>query len=90
MKHKFITRCFIVAIVLQFGLGLFMTYETARDSGMCLSFRFHLGLALIWTPHCFTAVPVVRPDIPDGHLCIFIEHRIEELVFTVFSLLFGK
>jgi len=66
MKHGFIARCFIVAIVLQLGLGVFMTYEAVTDS----------------------ALPVVHPDFPDGHLCIFVEHQIEEIVYTVFSLLF--
>jgi len=38
MKHKFITGCFTVAIVLQFGLGVFMTYETIMAGGMYSSF----------------------------------------------------
>jgi len=41
MKHKLITRCFIVAIVFQFGLGVFMTYEAITGKGMSSSFRLH-------------------------------------------------
>ena len=90
MKHKIITRSFILAIVLQFGLGVFMTYKAAADPGMCLSFRVHLASTLMWTRFHFTAFPVAYPGFPDGHLCIFVEQRIEELVYTVFALLFGK
>lgn len=50
------------------------------------SFRIDVDVAQLH----FAALPVVPAGLPDEHLCIFAEHRIEELVFTAFSLLFGK
>lgn len=32
---------------------------------------------------------MVEIDIPDGHLCIYDEHRTEEIIYTVYSLFFG-
>lgn len=38
----------------------------------------------------FSAFPVVHPDFPAGHMCVYTEHQTEELVYTVLSLCFGK
>lgn len=89
MKHRLITGCFILAIAFQLGLGIFMTYHAIKSPGTCRSFRVHLGSALMRTRLCFTAHPV-QLDFPDGHLCIYIEHRVLEIAYTVLSLFFGK
>jgi len=66
MKHKFITGFFLTAIVLQFGLGIFMIYEVISQS----------------------AYPVLQLNFPDGHLCMYAEHRAVEITYTVLSLCF--
>ena len=35
MKHRLVTGIFVVAAVLQFGLGLFMTYLAVKRPGTC-------------------------------------------------------
>lgn len=37
-----------------------------------------------------TAHRVLQIDFPDGHICIFRERRPEEIVYTVYSLIFGE
>jgi len=92
MKHKFITGFFFTVIVLQFGFGIFMTYETIVRPGTCRSFRVHLGPGLMkpWFFFPSTAHPVHKVDFPEGHLCMYKEHRVEEIIYTVLSLFFGK
>jgi len=48
MKHKIITGCFLVAIILQLGLGGFMTYLAAKNPGTYRSLRVHPGSTSMW------------------------------------------
>ena len=89
MKHKLITGCFILIIAFQLGLGIFMTYHAIKYPGTCRSFPVRPGSAFMQTLLCFAAYPV-RLSFPDGHLCIYIEHRVLEIAYTVLSLFFGK
>lgn len=66
LKHKLVTGVFTAATVLQFGLGMFMTYLAATHS----------------------AHSVLAVDFPDGHICSYGKSKIEEIVYTGFSLLF--
>jgi hypothetical protein len=51
LKHRLVTGIFAIAIILQFGLGLFMTYLAVKFPGTGHSFRVHLRLALMWSQH---------------------------------------
>ena len=90
MKHKLVTGIFVTATILQFGLGMFMTYLAAKRPGKCHSFQLHLRSALILTRFYSAAHPVLEVDFPDGHICTYGENKTEEIAYTGFSLLFGE
>ena len=87
MKHKLVTGTFVVASILQFGLGIYMTYLAARRPGTHV---VHLRSALILMGFSFTAHAVLEVDFPDGHICLYGENKTEEIAYTGFSLLFGE
>lgn len=37
-----------------------------------------------------TAQPVLEVAFPGGHICLYGQTRMEEIAYTIFSLLFGK
>lgn len=90
MKHRTVTGCFFVAIVFQFGIGVFMTYLAVKESGACRSYRAHLGWALMKARPHFTAYSAAGFELPNGHLCIYNGHRTVEIAYTVYSLFFGE
>ncbi|KAF9645360.1 hypothetical protein BDM02DRAFT_586096 [Thelephora ganbajun] len=51
-------------------------------------FQSGLGIFMTYLAARYSAHPVLEPDFPDGHLCIYNEHRTEEVVYTILSLIF--
>lgn len=61
--------------------------QRPRCVASCL---IHLGSTLMQARFCLIAHPVLEVDFPDGHICIYGQTRMEEIAYTIFSLLFGK